>query len=245
MYGIAHFGLDLQTDKLTLLATEMCCVHNSLIRGLNSIYHHAPLVQSAGWTSVRNLIGFSKSWYSFVKQHHDSEENFFFEKLDDELGAGSTKEQRQEHEAFHKGLERYYAYLCSLDGKEDSFSGSTLIQLIDDFSDPLMKHLSHELTSIMELSRFGNDGLIWKIWTDGVEAGKSEMQLWDLIEKAPLALMTHDVTYENGMHQNYPPIPAPLSFMIRYVFSLWYNGYWDFAPCNKSGQPKPSPAISA
>lgn len=226
------------------MSTEMCCVHNSIIRGLNSIYHHAPLVSSADRATFRDFIGFSKAWYGFVQLHHDSEEEFFFKRMDAEFGVDTMRESKEEHEAFQDGLQRYHAYLSTLEGKEDTYSGSVLIQLIDEFSKPLMTHLAHELDSIMELSRFGNDELVWKIWNEGVEAGKSKMKLQDLVEKAPLALLSHDMTFEDGLHQNYPPMPAVLNLLIRYVFSLWYGGYWKFTPCDKSGQPKPTPAIS-
>lgn len=56
-------------------ASEMCVVHNALLRGLNSIYVQGPHVKPADYV---DFIGYSLCWYSVVHEHHTSEEEQFF-----------------------------------------------------------------------------------------------------------------------------------------------------------------------
>jgi hypothetical protein len=58
----------------------MCVVHNSLLRGLNSIYVQGPNIQP---TDYRDFIGYSLCWHSVVREHHTSEEDQFFPDIEE------------------------------------------------------------------------------------------------------------------------------------------------------------------
>jgi hemerythrin-like domain-containing protein len=213
----------------------MCCVHNCLIRGLNSIYLQAPHVEPQDFKS---FIGYAYSWYKMIHHHHDIEEKYFFAEINRQLGEEVMSESIAEHLAFHDGLERYEAYLTSLSGREQEFLGSALVEIIDKMAPPLTKHLHHEITSLMELGRFNDDKLIQTIWDKAVVEGMAEMQQTSLLDEFPFGFFGHDMTYEGGIHKNFPPVPLALKLLVRYGFSVWNWSFWKFAPCDKSGQPK-------
>lgn len=71
-----------KTDLFTTGATHMCLLHNSIIRGFNSIYLQAPHVQEA---DLADFVGYARTWFRFVKSHHDDEEANLFPKVEEVL----------------------------------------------------------------------------------------------------------------------------------------------------------------
>ncbi len=57
----------------------MVLLHNSIFRGYNSIYQQAPNVKDV---DKADFIGYSLTWYKFVKSHHDDEEASLFTKVE-------------------------------------------------------------------------------------------------------------------------------------------------------------------
>lgn len=80
-----------QTDLFTTGATHMALLHNSILRGYNSIYQQAPHVQDQ---DKADFIGYALTWHKFVKSHHDDEEQTLFTEveklLDDETVFATT-----------------------------------------------------------------------------------------------------------------------------------------------------------
>lgn len=70
------------TDLFTTGATHMALLHNSIFRGYNSIYQQAPHIKDV---DKYDFIGYSLTWYKFVKSHHDDEEVSLFTKVEDVL----------------------------------------------------------------------------------------------------------------------------------------------------------------
>jgi hypothetical protein len=64
-------------------ASTMCVVHNSLLRGLNSIYLQGPNIQPADYA---DFIGYSLCWHSVIHEHHTSEEEQFFPDIEEAVG---------------------------------------------------------------------------------------------------------------------------------------------------------------
>lgn len=61
----------------------MVVIHNTLIRGLNSIYVQAPHVKTDDYAA---FIGYSLCWSDMLSSHHAGEESIFFPGID--AGAG-------------------------------------------------------------------------------------------------------------------------------------------------------------
>lgn len=60
----------------------MCLLHNSIIRGFNSIYQQAPHVPES---ETAHFIGYALTWHRFVESHHDDEEANLFTKVEEVL----------------------------------------------------------------------------------------------------------------------------------------------------------------
>ena len=233
--------MQIQTDAITLIATEMCVVHNIIIRGLNSIYIQANHVKSEDYKA---FVGYCLSWHRFVSHHHYSEETGFFTPLQEMLGPSVMAESVEEHRAFHDGLDAYHAYLLSLSGRENDFDGKMLIEIVDSFSATLTKHLNNEIGALLDLQRIERDELIAKAWSDALQKGLSTLRLSDFVTMFPFSFVTHDATYEDGMHKEFPPAPWLMKTMVRNVASRWNVDWWQFGPCNLFGVPKPIYALA-
>lgn len=73
----------------------MALLHNAILRGFNTIYLQAPLVQPKDY---RDFVGYSLTWCKFVKKHHDDEEALLFPSLESTLGLiGALDHSREEH----------------------------------------------------------------------------------------------------------------------------------------------------
>lgn len=73
----------------------MALLHNSIIRGFNSIYLQAPHVP---YQDKAAFIGYAQTWYRFVVSHHDDEEANLFDKVETLLGDDTIwAETHEEH----------------------------------------------------------------------------------------------------------------------------------------------------
>src|SRR5438552_1675048 len=73
----------------------MALLHNSILRGYNSIFHQAPLVADH---DKADFVGYSLAWHKFVKSHHDDEEANLFTKIEELLKDKTVfEETHKEH----------------------------------------------------------------------------------------------------------------------------------------------------
>jgi hemerythrin-like domain-containing protein len=56
----------------------MALLHNSILRGYNSIYNQLPYIQEE---DKSDFMRYSLTWYKFVKSHHDDEEANLFTRV--------------------------------------------------------------------------------------------------------------------------------------------------------------------
>lgn len=71
------------TDQFTEVASQMAMVHNSIIRGWNSIYLQAPNVVPHDF---KDFVGYAYAWYELLDAHHRGEEEFAFPALEKMTG---------------------------------------------------------------------------------------------------------------------------------------------------------------
>jgi hemerythrin-like domain-containing protein len=73
----------------------MAHIHNAILRGYNSIYLQATHVTDE---DKPEFIGYARTWFRFVKSHHDDEESGLFPAVEQVLGTkGIWDETRKEH----------------------------------------------------------------------------------------------------------------------------------------------------
>ncbi|KAF2496602.1 hypothetical protein BU16DRAFT_537769 [Lophium mytilinum] len=202
-------------DQFTKVASGMALVHNSVIRGLNSIYLQAPRVQPHDY---ENFIGYSLAWYELLNAHHDGEEDFLFPRIEAQVGeTGLMDANVKQH------------------GREYKFAGQTLVDRMDSFKDVLIEHLTDEIPTILNLAQYGDRLDMLKLMD---EDGKRAMCSLSKFHGLRLFFCNDDVTYENGMHAAFPPAPKIAKLVIMHLFTYWNPGYWKFATFDKWGMPK-------
>jgi hypothetical protein len=130
----------LASDKLSWC---MSWLHLVLWHGLKSLYIHANKVDKDGYAGYRDygLLAFQ-----FLVDHHDSEENFLYPRME-KLMPGSMKENDEQHHAILAPVGTIIKYLTDRPNFED-FKADEIRAHLDGLIYPLMKHLADELLTI-------------------------------------------------------------------------------------------------
>lgn len=148
----------------------MSHVHNTLIRGLNSIYLQASHVSSP--TDIRDFLFFCAAWVKTVEHHHDIEERTLFPSIEKfTKKPGLMEGNRQQHEVFTPGLNRFLEYAQNTTPKRYSFK--TLKEIVDNFAPPLLKHLVDEINTLLGLEEYDSKELM-KLWLDTERVAKGD-----------------------------------------------------------------------
>lgn len=185
-----------------------------------------------------NFVAYCLVWSSLLESHHDTEEEYFFAALDKKYGQGTMQQSLDEHALFHGGLEKFIAYLKSCEaGTDHSFDGKALLDIIGDFGPPLIHHMSSEIVTILALDRFP-EAEITETWQSTLDEALKKLNAGSLITELPYLYRNNDVSYEDGLHSHFPPVPLPMSVIGRYVLSLWHGHLWKFAAVDINGKPK-------
>ncbi|KAF2728412.1 hypothetical protein EJ04DRAFT_477391 [Polyplosphaeria fusca] len=236
-----------KTDLFTTGATHMAHLHNSILRGYNSIYQQAPHVKDA---DKADFVGYSQAWHTFVTSHHDDEEAQLFPKVEDAVGTkGIWDESHKEHESFLSGLAEYNKYLTSLKSPSD-FNGAELQRIMSSFQESFEHHFHHEIDTIVSFADIpsapkpgspeaAQAAEIFKAW------GKKTVTKAGTTDVVPFFMLNIDTTYEDGMWASWPPMPAPIRWGLVNIGGAYHWGWWKFASCDASGKPRPYYALQA
>ena len=138
----------------------MTHVHNTLIRGFNSIYLQAPHVNLPA--DIRDLLFFCAAWVKTVEHHHDTEETTLFPAIEEFAKTpGLMEGNREQHHAFTPGLEHLLRYAQTTN--PEIYDWFTLKEILDSFAPSLMKHLEDEIDTLLRLERYDSKELM-KLW---------------------------------------------------------------------------------
>ncbi|BDD60139.1 hypothetical protein MPDQ_002753 [Monascus purpureus] len=227
-------------DVFTKGASHMALLHNAILRGYNTIYLQAPHVKPVDYA---DFIGYSLTWFNFVKKHHDDEEAELFPKVEEIVGQkGALAKAYEEHHTFMEGLVKFHDYLepLSEQGQETQFNASTLLSIMDSFSEAFCHHFHSEIATIAALSETKTDnkdlaatvGPVFSKW------GKASIMRAGLTDVVPFLFLNFDRTAEEGKWANWPPMPAPIRWGLVNVGGFWYSGWWRFSSCGYDGKPQ-------
>ncbi|KAL7273721.1 hypothetical protein RUND412_003401 [Rhizina undulata] len=223
----AHSGY---TDRFIRSASKMALTHNIIIRGMNSIYLQSPFVTPA---TAASFIMYCKCWSEFIHNHHECEEYAYFPLIEKMTGTeGLSDTNIDQHEAFMGGLKKFDKYLASVTAS--TFSGQTVIEILDTFAATMQIHLTDEVVWILSLAKYPDLDLAAIDVRHGgyVKAHSSKTRL------LPFFLSNHDLTYEDGIHRWWPTNSPLRDFFLRYVCSWVHRGAWEFSSCTLGGRPK-------
>jgi len=214
-------------------ATEMAIVHNSLLRGLNTIYLQAPNIKEL--KDVDDFLTYVNTWNVAVHKHHEDEETLVFPLIEKEVGVdGLMEENVIQHKAFSEGLNAFWDYIKAVQAKELPYVGQKVIQLIDNFGPTLREHLTDEINTLLALNQYNID---WKtvnkaIITHAIKTADKEKQI-------PFMMCSNDTTFEGGLHNDmWPPLPWLPMQLFRYWYFPKHKGAWRFGYSNSSGRPQ-------
>ncbi|ORY16455.1 hypothetical protein BCR34DRAFT_584396 [Clohesyomyces aquaticus] len=220
------------TDQYTFVASEMALVHNCISRAFNSIYHQARLISPSDHST---FISYSYSCYQGLEAHHDGEETILFPAIEAATGQKGIMEANiKQHEAFHPGFHAWGAWLKDLTEGKDTWDGDKCVALMDSFTEPLSQHLQDEIPTLLGLAKFG-DSMDLKALTQ--KEADTVMKGLSKTKQMPAFLMNHDVTFEGGIH-HFPPLPAPVTWVLLNVFGRVKSEWWKFAACGFDGRPR-------
>ena len=98
-------------DPYVEIASEMCVVHNALLRSLNSIYIQSPNIELADY---KDFVGYSLCWYYVVHEHHTSEEEQFFPEIEEAVGEKGLMGRNVEEHSKHNPISFIWHCSCVL-----------------------------------------------------------------------------------------------------------------------------------
>jgi hypothetical protein len=108
--------------------------------------------------------------------------------------------------------------------------------LIDAFAPTLFTHLGDEISSLLELSRFGADKLpladIWEPIARNSGNGLAKTGAFVFF------LLNIDYEFEDGLWGHWPPIPVPIRAIMVRALGRMNRGWWRFASCGYNGKMK-------
>ncbi|KAL2132263.1 hypothetical protein VTI74DRAFT_4003 [Chaetomium olivicolor] len=223
---------------LDTLASEMCHVHNMIIRGLNSIYLQAPHIKLA---DEKSFCQYMTGWYNLLHTHHAGEEAMFFPIVEKLTGIkGIMDINIEQHRSFHDGVDGFKAYAEAVLADKEKFDGAKVVGMIDAFGPPLMKHLGDEIPTILSLRPHATKLRDLPKHMD--EEGDKAMK-----ELGPSGMVwcfaNIDMHYENDLWPHWPPAPAPVKALMRSVFWWIYADARKFGSVDRSGSLRPLYAV--
>lgn len=144
----------------------MSCVHNGLIRSLNSVYNQCINVAEQGTEKDKlDFANYALHCAELLHAHHTFEEETLFPGFNKLAGVpGLMDENVQEHEIFHAGFSAYKKYILEVQGKRVRLHGGRLRTLMDNFMPALYKHLVNEIDTLSAMERY--EGVDFKKWFD-------------------------------------------------------------------------------
>ncbi|KDQ17586.1 hypothetical protein BOTBODRAFT_172044 [Botryobasidium botryosum FD-172 SS1] len=226
--------MDIKRHAAVQIANEMCHPHNLMIRGINSIYLQAPHVKKPA--DIADFLYFCGSWCQLVAQHHKEEEDFFFPAVEKAIEKpGFFDGEVEEHHTFLIGFDEMRKYLKET--TPETFSAARLNGIIDKFATDLQKHLSGEIQTLLALEKEpkADGATLLKIANEAGERAVKELGS----ETLPFILGLCDRTYEGGIH-NFPPgMPAFVPWLAHYWFARPHRGAWRFCPSDTWKKPRP------
>ncbi|KAK2594274.1 hypothetical protein QQS21_008053 [Conoideocrella luteorostrata] len=241
------WGKTQKDDLLTTAATHMALLHNSLIRGFNSIYLQAPHVQMV---DVDDFIGYALTWHKFMVSHHDDEEGKLFPEMVEILGdAEIWGDMQAEHESFLPGLKSLETHLKT-HNSTTGLSPSALLAIMDSFRDDLENHLHHEVQVMNAMSSHRNvparESLKEAVASDMLKAwGKNTVTKAGYGDVLPFFLLNTDRTFEDGAWVKWPKMPEPVRWSMANLVGMWHGPRWKFASCDVLGRPRELYALTA
>ncbi len=128
----------------------MALAHNGILRGLNSIYLQATHIPREDLVAIGDFLTYCQCWCESMHHHHDAEEENFFPSIERISGVPGIMERNiEQHRAFTPGFDLFHEY--SRTCLPEHYDGRKIRSLIEDFAEPLSRHLHDEVETLRAL----------------------------------------------------------------------------------------------
>ncbi len=134
------------------MATEMCLVHNCMIRGLNSMLIQAPFISSP--TDIKDFLEYALAFCILVREHHNTEEALMFPLIEDATGAEGVMENNVvQHETFIPKLHDFQTYIMQIKLGVRKYDAGKFVKHLESFAGLMTEHLTAEIRTLIELEK--------------------------------------------------------------------------------------------
>ncbi|PYI09264.1 hypothetical protein BO78DRAFT_338026 [Aspergillus sclerotiicarbonarius CBS 121057] len=219
---------DVSKHAAIYIANEMAFAHNSMLRGLNSIYLQANVSKPEG---ISDFLFFIAAWAGWVSHHHVLEEEKMFPGFERVIGiSGLLGDNVDQHHAFQPLLKKLLTYAKETTPAE--YNASTVKGIIEEMAPPFREHLAHEIDSLSSMEPYDGPALLQVYKECETEAGTQDKNV-----VPPMVLGLRDITFEGG--NSWPAMPPMSAWFVHYIFARKHAGAWRFLPCDTWGNPRP------
>ncbi|KAF8892978.1 hypothetical protein BD779DRAFT_1134734 [Infundibulicybe gibba] len=203
----------------------MTLIHNTFIRGLNSIHEKAGLVRPA---DVPAFMGYITSLTTAIHEHHHGEETIIFPFLQTKLD--KMKDNLKQHERFSGGVNELENYAKRVSVKKEQYDAQKVKSLIEAFGSDIVEHLGDEIPTVApeELAKFEKADL-----DAMVEVHEKHIKQQPVFTVFPFVLTHHDASAV----PQWPPLPSAISWFARNIAYRVHSSYWKFSPFDNHGLP--------
>ncbi|KAK7897638.1 hypothetical protein LTR67_004267 [Exophiala xenobiotica] len=231
------------------VATQMALAHNGILRGLNSIFLQATHIPPGDLDAIRDFLTYCQCWCESMHHHHDAEEKIFFPSIERISEVPGLMERNiEQHRAFTPGFDLFqdYSRICL----PQDYDGRKIRGLIEDFAEPLTRHLHDEIETLRALDKYDSKAIRQAYQrlekslmdTDNVRDPLAACECGNVTDCfqyriGPLVFGTADRTFEGGMH-DFPSVPFFVPYIIHYWFARRHRGVWRFNPCTMWRDPR-------
>jgi hypothetical protein len=120
-----------------------------------------------------------------------------------------------------------------------SLDATKLLEIMDSFSTPMHAHLTSEPQSLLALSRFSTPEKPIDLAAIALAQGKKSVTFDFTLNVMPCFLLNmENVEFEEGRWQSFPPVPAPVKWIMVSVIPLPRRRWWRFTSCGTDGKRK-------
>src|SRR5690606_39756348 len=127
------------------------------------------------------------------------------------------------------------SHLDALVPSPDNFDGAKVVALIDAFAPALTQHLHDEIPTLLNLRQYGGSIDIVRISN---EEGEHVLKQMSMTDEACWLMANLDLTYEGGIHAEFPPAPKLVKLFLKWVAWRKNKECWRFASGDFEGKPK-------
>ncbi|KAG8927458.1 hypothetical protein FRC01_007470 [Tulasnella sp. 417] len=220
-------------DIYEIQPVRMAILHNIILRGFNSMIYYSGEV-TAGTKKYTSFLSYCNQMIRLVHRHHSIEETIFFPWLETKLGEGAMGGNIEGHESFRAPLATFGELLEDLRSGKATWDLNTFRKSLYELVELLRPHLEEEIETLRP------EKLKDHVPEDEFRA-KEKAAERQIMREASLITNT-PILYVNGDSVNgawFPPIPPPITFLMKYPLWLVHSDWWEFGSCDKHKRVKP------